>query len=52
VARTVPGSSKVADEDIAIIDTTTPMITLPFVANQRPVTRACARKLNYKVFGR
>jgi hypothetical protein len=37
------------DEDIATIDTTTPMITSPFVANQEPMTRACARKLNYKV---
>jgi hypothetical protein len=37
------------DEDIAAIDTTTPMITSPFVANQGPMTRACARKHNYKV---
>ena len=26
-----------------------PHITSPFVANQGPMTRACARKLNYKV---
>jgi hypothetical protein len=37
------------DEDIAAIDTTTPMLTSPFVANQGPMTRACARKHNYKV---
>jgi hypothetical protein len=37
------------DEDIVAINTTTPMITSPFVANQGPMTRASARKLNYKV---
>jgi hypothetical protein len=37
------------DEDITIIDTTTPVTTSPFVANQGPMTRARARKLNYKV---
>jgi hypothetical protein len=36
------------DEDITSIDTSTPMITSPFVANQGPMTRACAHKLNYK----
>jgi hypothetical protein len=35
------------DEDITIIDTTTPVTTSPFVSNQGPMTRACARKLNY-----
>jgi hypothetical protein len=39
----------VPDKDIAAIDTTTPMITSPFVANQGPMTRACACKLHYKV---
>jgi hypothetical protein len=37
------------NEDITTIDTTTQMITSPLVANQGPMTRACARKLNYKV---
>jgi hypothetical protein len=37
------------DKDITVIDTTTPIITSPFVANQGPMTRACGRKLNYKV---
>ena len=37
------------DEDITIIDTTIPMTTSPFVANQGPMTRARARKLNYQV---
>jgi hypothetical protein len=37
------------DEDITIIDTTIPVTTSPFVANQGPMTRACARKLNYQV---
>jgi hypothetical protein len=39
----------ISDEDITIIDTTTPVTPTPFVANQGPMTRACARKLNYKV---
>ena len=37
------------DEDITIIDTTIPVTTSPFVANQGPMTRARARKLNYQV---
>jgi hypothetical protein len=37
------------DEDITIIDTTTPMTPTPFVANQGPMTRARARKINYQV---
>jgi hypothetical protein len=37
------------DEDITIIDTTTPVTTSPFVANQGPMTRARAHKLNYQV---
>jgi hypothetical protein len=32
------------DEDITIIDTTTPVTPTPFVANQGPMTRARARK--------
>jgi hypothetical protein len=37
------------DEDITIIDTTTPVIPTPFVANQGPMARARARKINYQV---
>jgi hypothetical protein len=37
------------DEDITIIDTTTPVTPTPFVANQGPMTSARARKLNYLV---
>jgi hypothetical protein len=37
------------DEDITIIDTTTPVTPTPFVANQGPMTRGRARKINYQV---
>jgi hypothetical protein len=37
------------DEYITIIDTTTPVTPTPFVANQGPMTRARARKINYQV---
>jgi hypothetical protein len=37
------------DEDITIIDTTIPVTTSPFVANQGPMARARARKLKYQV---
>ena len=47
--RPLPKVPLLPDKDIAAIDTTTPIITSPFVANQGPMTRACARKHNYKV---
>jgi hypothetical protein len=37
------------DEDITIIDTTTPVTTSSFIANQGQMTQARARKLNYQV---
>jgi hypothetical protein len=49
-ARRLPGLLVgPSDEDITIIDTTIPVTTSPFVANQGPITRARARKLNYQV---